>query len=94
MFPNPLKGVAVKTLFPALALALTVAFVGYPALADDTNSDKPIKTHKQLMQECVAKHRAADSSASLSDLKKACRAEIKSYENHPSAVSPSQTPPP
>jgi hypothetical protein len=80
-----------KTRFLALALALPL--VGHQTLADDANSDKPIKTHKQLMQECVAKHRAADSSASLSDLKKACRAEIKSYENHPSAVSPSQTPP-
>jgi hypothetical protein len=80
-----------KTLFPALALALTV--MGHQALADDTNSDKPIKTHKQLMQECVAKHRAEDSSASLSDLQKACRAEIQSYQNHPSAIAPSQAPP-
>ena len=55
--------------------------------------DRPIKTHKQLMQDCIAKHKAQDSNASLDDLKKVCRAEIKSYDNHPSAASPSQTPP-
>ena len=80
-----------KHIWSAVTLGLTL--IGYQALADDTNSDKPIKTHKQLMQECVAKHRSEDASASLKDLRKACREEIKSYDNHPSAVTPSQVPP-
>jgi hypothetical protein len=41
----------------------------------------------------MAQHRAADSSASQDDLKKACSEEIKSYDNHPSSTSPSQNPP-
>jgi len=73
-------------------LILGLALAGAQAPADDTNSDRPIKTHKQLMRECIAKQRAEGANASDQDLKKACAEEIKSYNNHPSSTSPDKTP--
>jgi hypothetical protein len=67
---------------------LASAGVGMKAIADDTNTDRPVMTHKQLMKECMDKERAENSSASMEDVKKTCRAKIKSYNNHPSESNP------
>ena len=40
-----------------------------------------------MMQDCMAKERSANSGASEDDMKKACRAKIQSYENHPSETA-------
>ena len=62
--------------------------LGIQAVADDTNTDRPVESHRQMMKECVAKERAANSAASTEDLKKICRDKIKSYNAHPSETTP------
>jgi hypothetical protein len=71
----------------ALVLILAGTGVSTRGLADDTNSDRPVKTHKQLMKECMAKERSANTGASEDDMKKTCREKIKSYNNHPSETT-------
>jgi hypothetical protein len=63
-----------------LALAGTTAL----AVADDSPSDAPIKSPKQKMHECVTQHRSADAGMSVKDARKACAAELKTQESHPS----------
>lgn len=71
--------------------ALVAIFAGTSVstrvLADDTNSDRPVKTQKQLMKECMANERSADTGASEGDMKKICREKIKSFNNHPSETT-------
>ena len=74
----------------AIILCASLAVIGVQALADDTNSDRPVISHKQMMRDCMAKERAANSGASEQDMKKTCRDKIKSYNNHPSETT---TPP-
>lgn len=54
------------------------------AHADDTNTARPIMTHKQKMQQCMAKARQDDANASDVELKKICRNKLQFYEQHPS----------
>ncbi|GAC1306143.1 MAG: hypothetical protein NVSMB10_10620 [Steroidobacteraceae bacterium] len=75
---------------PAMLLAVA-AMGGSIAVADDTPTDRPVKTQGQLMDECMARHRH-DGAGSQKDLKKTCEAELKSFENHPSAPTPAQAP--
>ena len=77
-----------RTMLCALIATLGAAGMGAGALADDTNSDRQVKTHKQMMQDCMAKERSANSGASEDDMKKACRAKIQSYDSHPSETAP------
>jgi hypothetical protein len=76
-----------RTLISALALT-TLASFGVRAIADDTNTDRPVVSHKQMMKDCMAKERAANSGASTDDMRKTCREKIKSYDNHPSETAP------
>jgi hypothetical protein len=62
--------------------------LGVQAIADDTNSDRPVQSHKQMMKDCVAKERAANTTASTESLKKTCEEKIKSYNDHPSETNP------
>lgn len=41
-------------------------------------------THKQKMQQCMAKARQDDANASDVELKKICRNKLQFYEQHPS----------
>jgi hypothetical protein len=68
----------------ALVATLAGAGVSTRGLADDTNSARPVKTQKQMMKECMAKVRSANTGASEDDMKKTCREKIQSYNNHPS----------
>jgi hypothetical protein len=55
--------------------------------ADDTNSDRPVMTPKQMMQECMTKARQENSGASEDSLKKMCQEKIASYQKHPSETA-------
>jgi hypothetical protein len=87
MLGAPTLEIAMTRMLCALIVTLGAASMGARALADDTNSDRQVKTHKQMMQDCMAKERSANSGASEDDMKKACRAKIQSYENHPSETA-------
>jgi pentapeptide MXKDX repeat protein len=71
----------------ALVAILAGTSVSTRALADDTNSDRQVKTQKQMMKECIAKERSANTGASEDDMKKTCREKIQSYNNHPSETT-------
>lgn len=67
--------------------------VNTQCLADDTNSNRPVKTSTQMMRECMAKERAKNTGASLDDVKKTCREKIASYNNHRSeTIQPPNNP--
>jgi hypothetical protein len=71
-----------------LTLVLMImAGLAVPAFADDTNSDRPVVSHKQMMRDCMAKEKEANGSASTQDLRKVCREKIRSYDNHPSETA-------
>jgi hypothetical protein len=81
--------------YKAIAL-LAAAMAGgcLQALADDAPTARPPMTHKQMMKDCVAKERAANTGATDADLKKTCDAKIKEYREHPSVTTtPANTPP-
>jgi hypothetical protein len=63
------------------------------ALADDTNSTRPVVSHKKMMKDCMAKEKQATPTASEEDMKKTCREKIESYNQHPSETkSPPNNP--
>jgi hypothetical protein len=76
-----------RTLISALVLTTLTGF-GVRAMADDTNTARPVESHKQMMRDCMDKERAANSGASTEDMRKTCREKIKSYDNHPSETTP------
>jgi len=78
-----------KVLF-ALCLGSWVAGGIGAAIADDSNSNRPVLTYKQKMKMCMDREREHGSNASDSDLKKTCADKIQSYEQHPSET---KTPP-
>jgi len=71
----------------------TVVGFSLQALADDAPSDQPVKSHGQLMKDCMAKQAASHSGATQKAMKATCNDELTSYHNHPSAKSPSTAPP-
>jgi hypothetical protein len=75
-----------KALF---ALITSVAAFGgsMRALADDSNSARPIVSHKQMMKDCMAKERQTNPGASADDQKKTCLDKIDSYNKHPSETT-------
>jgi hypothetical protein len=82
--------------YKAIPFLLAAALAGgsFQVLADDANSAPPVMNHKQLMRDCVAKEKAANSSASDEDVKKTCNAKIKAHRDHPSETkAPADTPP-
>lgn len=68
----------------ASLLLTCLASAGLQAFADDTNNARPVMNQKQMMKDCMDKERASNTGASTEDMKKTCRAKIKSYEDHPS----------
>ena len=68
-------------------IVLMLASVSIPVLADDTNADRPVQSHKQMMKDCMAQERAANSGASSDAMKRTCRNKIQSYNNHPSETA-------
>jgi len=71
----------------------TLVGIGAQAIADDSPSDQPIKTHHQLMKHCMAEQKAKNKGASKEDMKQKCDNEIRTYRSHPSVTSPSEAPP-
>jgi hypothetical protein len=45
-----------------------------------------------LLKQCLADQRAKNRGASAADLKKICKEQIKTYQEHPSATTPSKAP--
>jgi hypothetical protein len=80
---QPNEDFVMKSLLAASAL-LALAGAASMAVADDSPSDAPIKSPKQKMHECVTQRRSADAGLSVKDARKACAAELKTQENHPS----------
>jgi len=76
-----------RMIMGALVAILAATSLSTRGLADDTNSDRPVKTHKQMMKDCMAKERSTNTGASEDDMRKTCREKIKSYNNHPSETS-------
>jgi hypothetical protein len=52
--------------------------------ADDSPSAPPVKTHKQKMDECLDRQRAANSNMTQHDMKKACDKELQALDTRPS----------
>lgn len=63
-----------------------------PAYADDAPSARPVKTHKQLMQDCMTDQASKNPSMAKADLHKICRDKVQTFENHPSMTSPATAP--
>jgi uncharacterized membrane protein YccC len=77
----------------ALAAAALVGQAGL-SMADDTNSDRPVESHKQMMRDCLQQERQANPQESKQDMRRVCRDKLKTYNNHPSETAPpSQMPP-
>jgi len=76
----------------ARLVILGVAFVGSQAMADDAPTARPNQTDRELMKQCLADQRAKNSGASAADLKKICKEQIKTYQEHPSVTTPSKAP--
>jgi hypothetical protein len=80
------------------ALLLTgMISVGVPALADDNSNPPPATTnaqqmHHQMMKDCMAKAKAANTGMSELDMKKSCKDQIKAKVDHPNDTSPPVTP--
>jgi hypothetical protein len=81
-----------RTLAPLLVLGLV--FVGSQALADDSPTARPNQTNRELMKQCMADQKANNSGASAADMKKTCKDQIKTYQQHPSVTTPSKAPSP
>jgi pentapeptide MXKDX repeat protein len=63
-----------------------VLCLGAQALADDSmQSDS--SSHHQMMKDCVAKHAAKNDGMSESDMKAACKDEMKTHKDHASVTS-------
>jgi hypothetical protein len=78
-----------------IAAAAAMTCLSVPAIADDTGSDRPIKTHQQKMKECLSKERRASPNVSDADRKKTCGAKIDSFDQHPSeTLKPPDNPAP
>jgi hypothetical protein len=78
----------------AQLVILGAAIVGSQALADDSPTARPIQTNRELMKQCMADQRAKNSGASAADMKKSCKEQIKTYQEHPSVTTPSKVPTP
>ena len=72
-----MKKILTPMIFAALMLAGTQAFADEPMKTDTTTGNQ-----KLMMKQCMAKHKAQDSSMSKDDMKSACKAEIKMNSEH------------
>jgi hypothetical protein len=82
-------------MFSTISAMLLAGLVGISAqaLADDAPASQPVLTHKQKIQQCMAKQRASNSGMTDNDMRKACETELQSQENHPSKpVTPNNVP--
>jgi hypothetical protein len=70
------------------------AIIGSQALADDSPAARPTQTDRELMKQCMANQRAKNAGASAADMKKSCKEQIKTYQEHPSVTTPSKAPTP
>jgi hypothetical protein len=76
-----------KALHFAVGTGLALSCLSAAAVADDTNTDRPVMTHQQKMKDCMQKERQANPSVSAADRKKTCSAKIQSYDQHPSETT-------
>ena len=60
--------------------------------ADDAPSEMPAQTTSQKMHACMDRQRAAEPSKPARDIKKSCRAELKSQDSHPIVLPPALVP--
>jgi hypothetical protein len=78
----------------ARLVILGVAFVGSQTMADDSPTARPNQSDRELMKQCMADQRAKNSDASAADMKKICKQQVKTYQEHPSVTTPSKVPTP
>jgi hypothetical protein len=81
-----------RTLAPLVTLSL--AFAGSLAIADDAPTARPNETNRELMRQCMADQKVKNSGASAAEIKKTCKEQIKTYQEHPSVTTPSKAPTP
>jgi hypothetical protein len=81
-----------RTLAPLVTLGL--AFAGSQAIADDAPTARPNETNRELMRQCMADQKVKNSGASAAEMKKTCKEQIKTYQEHPSVTTPSKAPTP
>jgi hypothetical protein len=80
------------TLVPLVILS--AAIVGPQAWADDSPTARPNQTNRELMKQCMTDQRTKNSGASAADMKRTCKEQIKTYQEHPSVTTPSKAPTP
>jgi hypothetical protein len=78
----------------ASLVTLGLAFAGSQAIADDAPTARPNETNRELMRQCMADQKVKNSGASAAEMKKTCKEQIKTYQEHPSVTTPSKAPTP
>ena len=81
-----------RTLVPLTILGL--ALVGSQVMADDSPTARPNQTNRELMRQCMADQKVKNSGAAAAEIKKTCKEQIKTYQEHPSVTTPSKAPTP
>jgi hypothetical protein len=77
----------------AISIVVFVIAAGsLPVCADDAPSARPVKTHKQLMHDCMTAQASKNPSMAKADMQKTCRDKVQTFENHPSMTSPANAP--
>jgi pentapeptide MXKDX repeat protein len=74
------------------AVCAAVVLIGGQAIAADQMSSDST-SHSQMMKDCMAKHKAKDSTMSKDDMKKACKAELSGANSLGGVSTPKQTTP-
>jgi hypothetical protein len=74
------------------ALCAAIILAGGQAFAADPMSSDSASHHK-MMQDCMAKQKAKDSTIPKDDVKKACKAELSGANSMGGVSTPNQTTP-
>ena len=81
-----------KNVITGLA-ACGVLFVGMAASAQQTATGTPTATKRQMMKECMDRQVAKNDASTKSQMKKFCKAEIKTSMPVPKSTAPMTTAP-
>jgi hypothetical protein len=73
-------------------LAVGSLLISVPLWADDAPTEAPGRTASQKMHDCMERERAADPAKREHDMKRSCKAELNSQDNHPIVLPPALVP--
>jgi hypothetical protein len=73
------------------AVCAAIILAGGQAFADPMSSDST--SHHKMMQDCMARQKAKDSSIPKDDMKKTCKAELSGANSLGGVSTPNQTTP-